>query len=127
MLVKPAANKLAFGESFGIDVPTKYSGETHSVFNTVMAVDSLITPMLFNMSGRTVWLCRMLALGLLVLRSDQSNLTLRYRLELETVSGVGLIVLGFRGSVSSRLFERLYLIIGGGMMIANALMTQLES
>ena len=124
MLTKSELNVPAFGESFGLELPTKYNAETHANFNTIMAADSLLTPMLLNMSLRTKWLCRLLALALLVLRDNQGDLTLRYRLELEAVGGIGLIFLGLRGSVSPWLLERLYLIIGGSMMIANALMTQ---
>ncbi len=124
MLVKPATNTPALGETWGIAVPTRYNAETHALFDTIMAVDSLLTPMLFGMSWRTIWVCRTLAGALLFLRNDNSDLSLRYELEIETAVGLALIVLGAQGNISRRLFERLYLIIGGGMMVANALMTQ---
>lgn len=123
---KPKPELMAFGENFGIAVPTKYSEETHALFNTIMAIDSAVTPMIFGMSGRTVWLCRLLAGALFVLRDNSTDLRLRYRLQIEVAAGVALIWLALRGSVTPWLFERLYLIIGGGMIVANALMTQVE-
>ncbi len=118
---------MAFGESFGLAVPTKYSEQTHAAFDSIMAADCAIMPMITGMSWRTLWLCRVLALGLLVLRDPNSDLSLRYRLELEAAAGFALIILGLQGSVSPWLFERLYLMLGGGMMIANSLMTQVEA
>lgn len=123
--LKPA-ELMAFGESLGLSVPTKYSEQTHAAFDTIMAADCALMPMITGMSWRTLWLCRVLALALLVLRSRNSDLSLRYRLEIEAAAGFALIILGMQGSVSPWLFERLYLMLGGGMMIANSLMTQVE-
>src|SRR5262249_20116970 len=44
----------AFGETLGIDVPTRYSADIHSTVSAMLAVDSLVTPLLLGMSGKTV-------------------------------------------------------------------------
>ncbi len=124
---KPKPELMAFGENYGLVVPTKYSEETHGLFNVLMAADSVATPMIFGMSWRTIWLCRALAGALFVLRDKSTGMKLRYRLQIEAATGIALILLALRGSITPWLFERLYLMIGGGMMIANALMTQVES
>ena len=117
---------VAFGESLGFDVPTRYGRDTHAAFNAIMAVDSLLTPVVLGMSRRTVVLCQLLAGGLLLLRREDSDLTLRQRLQLEATAGVVLIVLAMRGTITRRLLERGYLFVGGVMMIANSLMTETD-
>jgi hypothetical protein len=116
----------AYGETLGFDVPTRYAPETHATFNLIMAADSLITPVLFGMSGRTVWFCRFLSGLLFVTHSNTSDLELRQRLQIEAWTGAALLVLAYQGGVTHRFFERAYLFIGGLMMIGNALMTQIR-
>lgn len=116
----------AYGEILGMDVPTRYSAQDHAVFNKIMALDSLVTPALLRMSRRTLWFCRAVAGLLLLTQLDNTNLSLRHRLELEAATGLALIILAFEGTVSRRLMERLYLAFGGVLMVANSLMTQVE-
>lgn len=117
---------IAFGESLGIEVPTRYGRDTHAAFNTILAVDALLTPLILGMSRRTVMLCQLLAGGLLMLRREDSDLTLRQRLQIEATAGLVLLVLALRGTITRRLLERLYLFIGGVLMIANSLMTETD-
>ncbi len=117
---------VAFGESLGIEVPTRYGRDTHAAFSTILAVDSLLTPLILGMSRRTVMLCQLLAGGLLWLRRDDSDLTLRQRLQIEATAGLVLLVLALRGTITRRLLDRIYLFIGGVLIIANSLMTETD-
>jgi hypothetical protein len=117
---------VAFGESLGIEVPTRYGRDTHAAFSTILAVDSLLTPLILGMSRRTVMLCQLLAGGLLWLRREDSDLTLRQRLQIEAAAGLVLLVLALRGTITRRLLDRLYLFIGGVLIIANSLMTETD-
>jgi hypothetical protein len=116
----------AFGETLGLDVPTRYDAQTHAAIDAVMALDSLVVPSLLRMSTRTVWACQLVAGLLLALPNFKGNLPMRQRLELEAGAGLMLMVLAFQGAITRRPFERLYLFIGGGMMVANSLMTQVD-
>jgi hypothetical protein len=122
----PFQRGTAFGETFGFEVPTQYSAEIHSSANTLMAADSILTPMVFGMSSRMVWFTRALAGVLWTFREGSSELPLRRRLEIESGIGAVLVALALRGIISRSIFERLYLLIGGVMMIGNAMMTQVE-
>lgn len=122
-IAQPATQ--AYGETLGLGVPTRYNLPTHSVVNLVMAADSLITPMLFNMSPVTKWICRALAGLLLVTRMD--SLEVRARLQWEVAVGLLLIGAALTGRVTSRFFENMYLLFGGLLMVANALMTEVHS
>jgi hypothetical protein len=53
-----------------------------------------------------------------------SSLTLRNRLTLEIAIGLATIVFGLFNQSRQSIFERGYLIIGGVVVIGNALMTQ---
>ncbi len=123
---EPLDNVAAFGEQFGIALPTRYPSETFAALNTLLAVDALATPWLFGMSRGTVWFCRILAGLLLLLRGDNHDLSLRNALQLQALIGLALISLSLRGGISGRFFERIYLLSGGMMMLANTLMTQVE-
>ncbi len=126
MNAAPTPGKQAFGEQFGISLPTRYPAETHAWLNNVMALDSAVTPMLTRMSSPTKWICRALA-GLLVFTAmKNSDLDLRTRLNVEVTAGLLIIVMGVINVPRVRVLERLYLIIGGAVMIGNALMTELE-
>jgi hypothetical protein len=114
----------AYGETLGIDVPTRYDETAHAVFAAVMAADSVVTPTLFGMSRRTRIFCRWLAALLVVTTLRQ--IPLKHRLAAEAGVGASLLVLGVYGTVSRRIFERLYLIIGGVLMLGNALMTEVK-
>ena len=86
-----AINKTAFGESIGLELPTRYDSNMHALVDALIAADAAISPVLFGMSSRTIWLCRLLAVVLLILRNDQPDMKLRERLELEAGIGVLLI------------------------------------
>ena len=121
---------VAFGESLGMDVPTRYTAQTHDTINMLLAGDTLMTPMLFGMSTRTVWFCRALAGILFIGRGGSSPngdaFSLRNRLEMEAIVGLLLLALAVRGAVSNRVFDRVYLFVSGVVMIANSLMTELD-
>jgi hypothetical protein len=122
----PLNQGIAFGETLGLDVPTRYDAQTHAAIDAVLALDSLVVPSLLRMSTRTVWTCQLVAGMLLALPNFKGDLSLRRRLELETGAGLMLMVLALHGAITHRPFERLYLFIGGGMMVANSLMTQVD-
>ena len=126
---EPPANtpKIAFGEWLGIDVPTRYTEESHKFFNAMMVGDCLVSPMLFGMSGRTVWVCRALAGLLFITRKKTESLSLRQALQVEAATGLTLIVLAAQGTVSKRWWENAYLMFGGALMLLNALMTEMDN
>jgi hypothetical protein len=117
----------AFGETLGLEVPTRYDEQSHSWVNTMMIADSLLTPMILGMSHRTIWTCRFLAGLLLLTRGKSDSVTLQQRLQIEAASGLLLIVLALRGTISRGFFDNAYLFIGGAIMIANSLMTEVDS
>ena len=117
---------IAFGETLGLEVPTQYSTDIHAAVNTLLAVDSLLTPRILGMSDQTVWMCRFLAGLLLLTRSQQLDVPMRRRLEVEAAMGGLVILMALRGLITHNLFERLYLAFGGATMVANSLMTRVE-
>jgi hypothetical protein len=121
-----ARQRQAFGEWLGLDVPTRYTPEAHAAFNVVMIGDSLVTPLITGMSKRTVWMCRFLSGLLFLTRKPNPSLSQRQALQIEVVSGTMLLVVALRGMVSKRWWENAYLFFGGLLMIANALMTELD-
>jgi hypothetical protein len=118
--------RIALGEWLGIDVPTRYTHEAHEYFNALMIGDSLITPFIFGMSGRTVWVCRALAVLLFFTRKKTDTLSMRQALEVEAATGLTLLVLAAQGAISKRWWENAYLAFGGILMVANALMTEMD-
>jgi hypothetical protein len=118
--------RIAFGEWLGIDVPTRYSAESHEFFNLTMIGDSVITPMLFGMSSRTVWVCRALVAVLFITRKKTDSLSMRQALQVEAATGLTLMVLAAQGTISRRWWENAYLMFGGALMILNALMTEMD-
>ena len=116
----------ALGEWLGIDVPTRYTHEAHEFFNLLMAGDSLITPLLFGMSSRTVWVCRGLAALLFFTRKQNDSITMVQALQIEAATGLALIILASQGAFSRRWWENGYFLFGGVLMIANALMTEID-
>jgi hypothetical protein len=124
MQFEPAPHAQAFGELFGLEVPTRYPEETHHFINQIMAADCLVTPLILRMRFPTVWLCRALA-GLLLVTGRRSNdLSLRSRLTFEVVVGLAVMITALSRRSRIRTLERLYLAFGGLLMVANALMTQ---
>lgn len=121
---QPHPNQQAFGETFGLDVPTRYTAETHGLFNTIMAADAALTPTLLHMSRRTRWVCRALAMLLLAGRTARTGTDLRRQLQLE--AAVGLLLMAAAISGRMRFLEKAYCLIGGLLMLANSLMTQVE-
>jgi hypothetical protein len=118
---------VAFGEALGLEVPTQYTPEIHSVVNSMIAADAVLMPAILGMSARTAWLGRGLAALLWAFRDNTTtDLPLRRRLEIEAGTGAVLVLLGVRGTVSRNALERLHMIFGGTMMIANSLMTRVE-
>jgi hypothetical protein len=126
-IARPLENGLAFGETFGLAVPTIYTAEIHDAINAIMAADSVLAPQIFDMSSRTVWFCRVVAGMLLLTRSDVMNTELRQNLAFEAGVGLLMVLLAFRGMLTRNIFERMYLFISGLMMVANSLMTQVDS
>ena len=126
-VARPVENGLSFGETFGLAVPTIYSAEIHDAINAIMAADSVVTPRVFGMSSQTVWFCRAVAGLLLLTRSDMMNTEMRQNLAVEAGAGLLMVFLAMRGMLTRNIFERLYLFIGGLMMVGNSLMTQVES
>ncbi|MBX3064193.1 MAG: hypothetical protein KF726_14545 [Anaerolineae bacterium] len=124
--VIPFPRAVALGEHLGIDVPTRYNEATHEVINGAMFVDSLITPVLLNMSRPTVWTCRFLSALLFLTRRSSDSLTLKQALQVEAATGLLVMFAAINGSISKRFWENCYLFIGGVIMIANALMTELN-
>jgi hypothetical protein len=116
----------AFGETFGLEVPTRYSPQMHDSMSTIMAIDSLLTPTVLGMSGRVVWLFRLMSALHVVFRLHDPNLPLRQRLELEAVTGLLMAGIAIRGTVSHNLLDRLYILLSGVMMIGNSLMTEVN-
>lgn len=116
----------AFAELFGLEVPTRYSEETHRLFNRIMAVDSAVTPFITGMSRTTVWFCRGLALLVAFTSLPNATLKLRNRLAIEVAVGLAIILFGLSSRSRLPFLERAYFIIGGLIMIANAGMTQTE-
>jgi hypothetical protein len=126
-VARPLENGVAFGETFGLGVPTIYTAEIHDAINVILAADSVLTPKVLGMSSRTVWFCRVMAGMLILTRSDTMNLELRQNLAFEAGAGLLLILLALRGMLSRNIFERLYLFIAGVAMVGNSLMTQVDS
>ncbi|MHB8626303.1 MAG: hypothetical protein ACYDBJ_10945 [Aggregatilineales bacterium] len=124
MLAQPHPYQQAFGETFGLDVPTRYTAETHALFNTLMAADAAFTPALLHMSRWTRWICRALAALLLVGRASRGGPELRQQLQIEAAVGLFLIVTALTGHM--RFLEKLYCLVGGLLIVANSLMTQVE-
>lgn len=122
----PINQGVAFGETLGLEVPTRYDAQTHAAIDAAMALDSLVVPSLLRMSTRTVWACQLIAGMLLALPNFKGDLSMRRRLELEAGVGLILMLMALRGAITHRPFERLYLFIGGGMMVANSMMTQID-
>ncbi len=125
-VARPREYGIAFGETLGLSVPTIYTAEIHDAVNAIMAADWILVPKIVGMSNRTVWFCRVLAGMLRLTRSNVMNTELRQNLALEAGAGLMLMVIALRGMLSRNIFERLYLFIGGLMMVANSLMTQVE-
>lgn len=125
-VARPAEHGIAFGETFGLALPTIYTAEIHDAVNAMMAADVALTPQILGMSSRTVWFCRVLAGMLLLTRSDMMHMELRQNLALEAGTGILLMLVGLRGMITRNLFERLYLFISGVLMVGNSLMTQVE-
>ena len=121
---QPHPDWQAFGETFGFDVPTRYPAETHGMFNSIMAADAAITPTLLHMSRRTRWVCRALAALLLAGRTPKTGSDLRQQLQLEAAVGVLLMVAALTGRM--KFLEKAYWLIGGLLIVANSLMTQIE-
>jgi hypothetical protein len=129
MPLTPSANAptpQAFGEWLGVAVPTRYREEVHALANMAMVGDSLITPLITGMGKNTIMVCWALAGLLFITRQKNDSLTLRQALQIELVSGLLLLVLAVRGTFSKRWWENSYLFFGGLLMIANALMTELD-
>ncbi len=124
--ISPIEQRVAFGESLGIELPTRYSPHTHENVDVLLAFDSVLTPPMLGLTQRTVWFCRGLAGMLLFLRNDDSNLPLRRRLEIEAIAGLVLMIFAWRGTISRRLMDRLYLIVEGSALLGNSLMTEIE-
>lgn len=123
--VQPStSNGTAFGETLGIDVPTRYTEEIHSMVNALLAADVALMPTIIGLSGRTVWLCRVMAGVLVAFRSNITELPLRRRLEIEAALGALLVIASIRGMITHRFFDNLYLFLSGAVMIGNALMTK---
>ena len=118
------ATGTAFGETLGIEVPTRYSADIHSAVSAMLAVDSLVTPLILGMSGKTVWFSRLVAGLLFMLRSNASEATLQRRLELEAQVGLLVVFLAIRGAITRRPIDRAYLFVAGVTMIADSLMTE---
>jgi len=117
---------MAFGESLGLELPTRYTPHAHETIDILLAFDSVLTPPMLGLTQRTVWFCRGLAALLLFLRNDDSNLPLRRRLEIEALAGLLLMALAWRGTISRRFLDRLYLIFEGTALVGNSLMTEIE-
>jgi hypothetical protein len=126
-VARPLENGVAFGETFGLAVPTIYTAEIHDAINAIIAADSVLTPQIFGMSRRTVWFCRVVAGMLLLTRSDMMNSELRQNLAFEAGVGLLLVLLAVRGMLTRNIFSRLYLFITGILMVGNSLMTQVDS
>jgi hypothetical protein len=124
--ISPVEQKMAYGESLGLELPTRYTPHTHETVDILMAFDSLMSPPMLGMSQRTIWFCRALAGLLFLLRNDDSNLSLRRRLEIEAVTGALLMIFAWRGTVSRRFLDRLYLLFEGTALVGNSLMTEIE-
>jgi hypothetical protein len=119
-------NGMAFGETLGIEVPTRYTEEIHAMINGLLAVDKAITPAILGFSGKTVWMCRILSGVMLAFRTNITELPLRRRLEIEAALGALVVIAALRGMITHRFFDNAYLFITGAIMIANALMTEAE-
>jgi hypothetical protein len=117
---------VAFGETFGLEVPTRISPQIHDSMNAMMAADAILTPTILGFSGRVVWLCRLLGGLHLLFRTESPDLPLRRRLELEALTGMLLIGVALRGTLSRNILEQIYLLIGGVMMVGNSVMTEIE-
>jgi hypothetical protein len=118
---------VAFGESLGLDVPTQYTPEIHSVVNSMIAADAVLMPAILGMSARTAWLSRGLAALLWAFRDNSiTDVPLRRRLEIEAGTGAILLLLGARGTVSRKPLDRLHLIFSGATLIANSFMTRVQ-
>ncbi|HLY29242.1 MAG TPA: hypothetical protein VKQ72_23045 [Aggregatilineales bacterium] len=124
--ISPVEQPMAFGESLGLELPTRYTPHAHETIDILLAFDSVLTPPMLGLTQRTVWFCRGLAALLLFLRNDDSNLPLRRRLEIEALAGLLLMALAWRGTISRRFLDRLYLIFEGTALVGNSLMTEIE-
>jgi len=122
MQAVPDAQQLAFGETFGFDVPTRYPAATHRFINGLMATDATLTPRLLRMSRRTRAICRIVAPLLMAVRTVRSDADLRRQLQVEIAAGLICVLAAFVARI--RFGERLYLLAGGIGLIGNALMTQ---
>lgn len=124
--MSPVNQQMAFGESLGLELPTRYTPHAHETIDILLAFDSVLTPPMLGLSQRSVWFCRALAALLLLLRNDDSNLPLRRRLEIEALAGLLLMAFAWRGTVSRRLLDRLYLLFEGTALLGNSLMTEID-
>jgi len=124
MQLIPDAHKLAFGETLGFDVPTRYPSATHAMINALMAADSTITPLLFGMSRRTRLICQVLAALLVTGRKVHSDVDLKWQLQVELTAGIFCLFASLFGHI--RFLERVYLFVGSVMLMGNALMTQVS-
>lgn len=120
--IQPHPSEPAFGETLGLDMPTRYPAETHAFFNSLLAADASLTPVLLRMSRGTRWLCRGVATLLLVGRVPRSGSELRQQLQIELASG--LLVVSIALTRRMKFLERCYCLIVGVLMVANSLMTQ---
>src|SRR5258706_14347078 len=94
-----------FGESLGIDVPTRYTAEIHSMVNALLAADTALSPVILGRSDRTVWLCRILSGVLVAFRTNITELPLRRRLEIQAALGALLVLAALRATITRRLFD----------------------
>jgi hypothetical protein len=126
MNVKPTPGRRAYGEMLGLVLPTRYPEETHKLITQAMVADSSITPVLTRMSRPVVLICWGLAALLTMTGTKEGNFELKTRLQLELATGFGLICIALLNIPRVRFLERLYLLFGGVMMVANALMTEVD-
>jgi hypothetical protein len=124
MQTQPHPYLQAFGETLGLDVPTRYTAETHALFNSLLAADASLTPLLIRTSKRTRWVCRGLAMLLMAGRAPRSGSELRQQLQFE--AAVGSLVISMALVRRMKFLERCYCLIVGVLMVANSLMTQVE-
>ncbi len=124
MQYQPHSGLLAFGETFGLDVPTRYPAETHDLFNTLLAADSMILPALLGLSPWTRWLYRALAALLVAGRRPHTPVERRQQLQVEATAGLALMGAALFGRL--RAIARISVFVSGLLILANSLMTQVE-